>query len=625
MSILVADIETDGFIRNVTTLWTLGIKDLETGKSVAYSDHSNKYRPVKEGIARLAKAKRVIFHNGLDYDVPVLQHLGYDVSHENVYDTLVAARLHNPSREGGHSLKVLGEWFVARKMLPKGKGEFKDFSQFSDEMVEYMLDDLEVTECAYNFYEPLIRDWGEAVQLEHDVAWIISCQQRNGFVFDLEHAQRLHAQLLGEQFAIKDRLQEVFPPIWAKKIEVTPKKDRRVRHSEWTVQRPITKRGVTAIVDVPVLTQFVEGAPYTHIYLQDFNPAARQQIATRLIRKYGWEPDEFTDSGQPKVDETALKGLNYEEAKAFVDFLVLNKKVGMLENWLGAEHQGRIYGQVNPCGAVTRRMTHFNPNVAQADSDPRMRKCFRARPGWKQVGCDAEGLELRMLGHYLAKHDEGRFAYAVVQGTKEDGTDAHTINQKLVGLFKRDAAKTFIYALIYGAGDWKLGHIIRLDAWEAGHQITTNEKTLGKKARKRILDGLGLKDLVDGVKKRAKKGFLKGLDGSRIRVRSEHAALNTLLQSGGAIVMKKALVLFHEEAVERWGLPDVQYGRRNSRPLWAYCANVHDEVQIECVPEIAEEIGKLFADCIRRAGEFYQLRCPLGGAYAVGDDWHDTH
>ncbi len=309
----------------------------------------------------------------------------------------------------------------------------------------------------------------------------------------------------------------------------------------------------------------------------------------------------------------------------------MTKRLGQIaegkEAWLKASKNGVIHGQVIIDGTVTGRMAHQRPNMAQvpAGYSPYGKECralFKPRPGWKLVGCDADGLELRCLGHRMAKWDNGEFARAVVLGRKEDGTDAHTINQRAVGLNSRDSAKTFIYALIYGAGDLKLGSVIVEDMTkdqrkELGKVTDRKLMTLGKAGRAKLMRRLpALDQFVEAVKAAARRGWLRGLDGRKLHIRAEHAAPNTLLQSDGAVLMKRALVLLDESLKGDGLVPGVDY---------EYVVNVHDEIQTECRPELAEKIGKAAAQAITDAGNFYGYRCPLAGSYSIGDSWADTH
>ena len=299
-------------------------------------------------------------------------------------------------------------------------------------------------------------------------------------------------------------------------------------------------------------------------------------------------------------NKTELK----EVATLIRDYLMLQKRVAQIESWIKATGEdGRVHGKVITNGAVTGRMTHSSPNMAQIPNagsiyGPECRECWTVEDGNVLVGCDASGLELRMLAHYMK--DEG-YVRTVTEGSSKDGTDVHTVNQRAAGLSTRDNAKTFIYAFLYGAGDGKIGSIVGGTAKD------------GARLKAKFLSQTpALAQLLGRVGKQAAKGWVPGLDGRRIWVRSEHAALNSLLQGAGAVVMKKALVLFDDKVIaNNWQIK--------------YVANVHDEAQIECPKDIAEEVGKAFRQSIIEAGEYFKLRCPLDGEYKIGRNWRETH
>jgi DNA polymerase I-like protein with 3'-5' exonuclease and polymerase domains len=266
------------------------------------------------------------------------------------------------------------------------------------------------------------------------------------------------------------------------------------------------------------------------------------------------------------------------------------------------------------------------------------RSLFMASTGMTLVGCDAEGLELRKLAHYMAKYDGGSYGDTVVNGVKEEGTDVHTVNQRLIKLNSRNSAKTWIYAYLYGAGLLKLGMVIYEDytaeqreAFNAKHEAgRTREKAiarLGAQARQRVEQGLpALGTLQERVKALAAKGYLKTIDGGLLKVRSAHSALNTLLQGGGAVVMKKALVILFDELLRTGWVPNLVTGElRRGDNRMGFVVNVHDEYQMECDDEVAEEIGQLGKDAIRDAGLAYNLRCPLAGSCDKGRNWAETH
>lgn len=347
----------------------------------------------------------------------------------------------------------------------------------------------------------------------------------------------------------------------------------------------------------------------TKLKIVEFNPASRDHITNRLIKRYGWNPTVFTDGGKPKVDEKVISNLTYPEVPAILDYLLVDKLLGMLSEgkqaWLKKEMNGRIYGSVNTGGAVTGRCTHSNPNLAQVPKvgKPFGKECrslFEPTKGMVLVGCDASGLELRCLAHYMARWDKGAYAKVILEG------DIHSVNQQAAGLPTRDNAKTFIYGFLYGAGDRKIGSIIKGTERE------------GKKLRAKFLRNLpALGNLVTEVKKTAKeRGWLRGLDGRRLHVRHMHAALNTLLQSAGALVMKMALVIA-DWLLQAEGLtPGVDY---------EFVLNIHDEMQAEVVPHKAEMVGEILASAIHAAGQFFNFRCPLAGEFKTGANWAETH
>lgn len=624
---LIFDCETDGFLEECTKVHCLNILDTDTGQELRFNDSdeefaSRKTGTVADGVRLLEQAPHTIAHNGIAFDDPALRKLvGYRPA-GFLEDTFVEARvlwtdikdkdLRNPKvpnkYAGRHSLQA---WGMRLGVL---KDEYDGgFEVFTEEMDDYCMQDCRATFALWKAIQKKQADhpWDECLALEYAVQWIISRQMQFGWLFDVEAAEKLTAELLGRKAELEAELQQAFPPFYVRDGKTfIPKRDNKAR-------------GYTA--DVPL----------SKVKLVDFNPGSRQLIANRLVKVWDWTPTEFTDKGQPKVDEKTLETLAHiPQAALLIDYLTTCKRLGQIAEgnnaWL--KHvgpDGRIRGAVNANGTVTGRMSHFAPNVAQADSYPPMRACWTVPRGKKLVGCDAEGIELRSLAHYQAPYDGGAFGLAVVEGNQDEGTDAHTLTQRAISFNKRKNAKTFRYALMYGAGDYKLGMITLDDMsdekkarfyvkYPAGQRRGAAVVRLGKKRRAALMEGIvGFGELVDGIKKAAKKrGWLKGLDGRRIHCRSQHAALNTLLQSAGAVIMKKALVLMDQDYQQRGWVPGEHY---------EFVGNIHDEVQIEADEEIADDIGHIAADAIRRAGEFYNFRVPLAGKYDVGTTWAETH
>ena len=541
------DIETN---LKHNTIWCCSTYNLDTKevKTWTSAQDFNKF---------IQQAKLIIAHNGISFDYPVLNRVWKtSIRLSQVRDTLVMSRLSSPSREGGHSLANLA------KLVNRTKKEYDDFEGgLTDEMIEYCQEDVTICGELYLYLTQELRGFSEqSIELEHKVQAIIAKQEKHGFKLDTVKAQCLLGQWKRKLSDIEEELQTIFPPI--------------------ITQRFSEKTGKQLKDDVEV-----------------FNPGSRQQIAKRLIEK-GWKPTKHTEKGAVIVDESVLDGVDIPEAKRIAEYLLIQKRVAQVESWLEfVSDERRVHGKVITNGAVTGRMTHHSPNMAQVPSSSspwghECRDCWTVDDGKVLVGADAASLELRMLAHYMK--DES-YAKEIVEG------DIHTKNQLAAGLETRAQAKTFIYALLYGAGPAKIGKIVGGSAKDGQELISTF-----------LRNTPALKSLREKVERLSEQGTLPGLDGRKLQVRSAHAALNTLLQSAGAIVMKQGLVLLSKK---------IQEQKLNAN----FVANVHDEWQIECSQDDADAVGKLAVSSIKEAGEVLGLRCPLDGEYKKGTTWAQTH
>ena len=503
-----------------------------------------------------------MFHNGVSFDAPVLKRLlNINIPLDKIRDTLILSQMTNPVREGGHSLDAWG------KSLGYKKIEFNDWSGYSDTMLKYCIRDVEITERVYNALIPELKRFSpRSIRLEHQVRAIVDQQERNGFALNVPAAMQLMARLSDESSKIKEQLQHKFPPI----IEV--------RISEKTGKR--LKDKVTV-----------------------FNPASRKQIAERLS-ELGWKPHAYTEKGQAIVSEDVLSKVDIPEAQMVARFLLLEKRVSQIKSWIEAVgDDGRVHGKVWTLGTITGRMTHTSPNMAQCPAvySPYGKEC---RDVWTTrtvtdsignsvlLGCDASSLELRMLAHYMNDKD---FTREVVDG------DVHTANQKAAGLPTRDNAKTFIYAFLYGAGAAKIGKIVDGTAKD------------GKKLIDKFLSNMpALKALRSKVDKLASRGYVLGIDGRVLQIRSAHAALNSLLQGAGAIVCKEWLKHIIIQATRR-------------KLDFKLVASIHDEYQFEVRKDHAEELGEVTKLAMKLTEQSLKVRCPLDSEYKVGKTWAETH
>lgn len=591
---LIFDIETDGFLEDCTKIHCLVIKDTKTGDVYQFqSDWGN----VKDGVEELLELSCfdiLVGHNIIKFDLPIIKKLypWFDVDQSKVLDTLVCTRLiysnlqeldaplvqqdKLPSKLwGSQSLEAWGY------RLMEYKGDYQGgWEVFTPEMLEYCIQDVEVT---HKLYEKILaKEYSQkALELEHEVAFICAKMERSGWPFNVEKAGALYAELAGKRDVILKQMQETFEP------EV--------------IERVSEKTGK------PLKPKVIE-----------FNPSSRKQIGDRLTRKYGWKPKEFTPNGQPKIDETVLKALDFPEAQLLAEYFTLEKRIGQLAEgdnaWLKLERAGKLHGAYNSNGAVTGRATHQTPNLAQVPSvrSPYGHECrslFGVLPGFTLVGCDLSGLELRCLAHFTFKWDGGTYGETVINGKQSDGTDIHTVNQRAAGLPTRDSAKTFIYAFLYGAGDEKIGSIVGGGSRE------------GRKLKEQFLKATpSLSQLRDAVGGASKRGYLIGLDGRHLHIRSEHASLNTLLQSAGALIAKQWLREIVKAAAERgWVWQEDWSGD------FVMCGWIHDEVQIAVREEYAEQFGQLVVECAAKAGEFFKFNIPVGAEYCLGKTWSDTH
>lgn len=574
---LVFDIEANGL--KPTEVHCIVAIDVDTNEQFVYrSDHGN-----LNGFSRLLDMDQceLIGHNVLGYDIPVLKRLmGITFEGHKITDTLVLSRLANPSRDGGHSLKNLGRFGSEQKT------HHEDWSVVSDEMVEYCVQDVVVNLAVYKrLLQELDGFSEESIELEHRVQTIVQRQVQNGWLLDQRNAYDLLAQLKERMMQVEEEVHARFRPKLKFVREIEPK---------------IKKDGTMSSVGLKFLgDRWTEvSGPFSRLELVEFNLGSRQQIA-EYLQDFGWKPTHFTDKGSAIVDEKVLSSVQgIPEAKLIAEYLLVQKRIAQVNSWLDAvEDDGRVHGYVNTNGAVTGRMTHNSPNMAQvpavySEYGKECRGCWVVKPGYKLVGCDASGLELRMLAHYMNDPD---YTNEVLNG------DIHTANQLAAGLDTRDQAKTFIYAFLYGAGDAKIGTIV---GGTAPHGRRLKDKFLSNTP--------ALGELRDRVSQAAARGYLLGLDGRKVYVRSEHAALNTLLQSAGAIVMKKALCTLDHYA-KLWELD------------YEFVGNIHDEFQIEVKAEHADKLGYLAVSSIQSAGVELGLRCKLDGEYKVGDSWAETH
>lgn len=688
---LISDIETNGLLEDVSKFHCGVTTDFATGETI-------KYRPddfvsyIKALEAEAAKPDGlIVFHNGIKYDHPALDKLKraltgkrLNIPRKRIFDTLVASRLifaNIRDRDGAllRTGKLPGKLFGSHALKAWGyrlgvlKGTYGEqenaWAVFTEEMLDYCVQDVQVTTLLMEkiisdpFYFPEGNMAGiHAVRLEHQCAWTLAQMERNGFPFNEKAAEALFIELAGRRSDLLIQLIRTFGswyqakggteffkhPRTGKPLEKYP----RVKYPKvgqiWVGEGKKRRKDKR---------ETMEGAPYTPIEHITFNPASRQHLV-KVLKDAGWEPQEFTDNGAPKVDDEVLEDVKVADPKAqqaielVREYLMIQKRIGQLAEgdnaWMRlVGKDGFMHGSVNPNGAVTGRATHAFPNMGQVPSStapygPECRDLFgaiyaRHLPGWAdcvQVGIDASGLELRCLGHFGHPFDSGQYAETVLNG------DIHWVNGIAAGICpneprdkhndyheaRRAIAKTFIYAFLYGAGDAKVGGFVG------------GGKAEGKELKKAFLENTpaisGLRTALEesliaeqkwnaALKKfdiKWRRRFIKGLDGRKVHVRSPHAALNTLLQSAGALICKAWIVELERLLMEEHGLIHGWDGD------FAYMAWVHDEVQIAArTPEIAKVVQDAGQQAMRNVQELFAFRCQLDTEAKVGGTWKDCH
>ena len=547
----VVDIETDSL--NAKEIHCIVAKKYDTGETRQWvQGECGEFREWSKRIDTF------IMHNGISFDAPVLNRLtGSDIRLDQIRDTLIESQLYNPVRDGGHSLEAWG------KRLGSEKIEYNDYSHYTPEMLEYCKQDVNVTQKLGMALEKEGKDFSDrSYNLERQVRSIVDKQQENGFAFDIMGAMILEANLSDELYKLEEKAHDMFPA----KVE----------------KRVSEKTGK------PLKDKVIE-----------FNIASRIHIAERL-EEMGVKFTEHTETGRAVINESVLDKIDLPEAQMFSRYFLLQKRTGLLKSWIQeCSDQDRVHGRVLTLKTITGRMAHHKPNMAQVPAvySPYGKECRElwtiSNPDTHQlVGTDASGLELRCLAHYMG--DE-KFTNEVLTG------DVHTANQKAAGLQTRDQAKTFIYAFLYGAGPGKIGTVVG-GSWAEGEELIAkflkNMPSLNR-LRKTVADA-------------ARSGRITGLDGRKLHIRHEHAALNTLLQGAGAIVCKQWLV-------------------EMDRMIWEHgldaklVASVHDEYQFEVAKPDINSFTKITKEAMKVTQNILNFKCDLDCDYKVGNNWAETH
>ena len=598
---LVFDLESDGLYDQVTKIFCIVIYDINKQQTFTYGPDS-----INNALEHLATAKCLIGHNILFFDIAVIRKLYpfYTFAAARIIDTLITTRLIWPKEKlydmdteqytqvppklrGSASLKAWGY------RLSDYKISFKDFKEYSEEMLAYCIQDVNVTTQLFKHTQKQTCSEA-ALKLEHDFALAIEKQIRSGFPFDVDACLDLVDDLRTKQATLEAHLKELFPP---KKIE--------------TVFVPKVNNASRG---------YVKGQPFTKVMHEEFNPGSRQQIVDRLRTKYGWVPEKSTEKGNPSIDDDVLNALPYPEAKPLAEYMLIKKRLGQIADgnnaWLKLvnDETGCMHGDVVTNGCITGRCAHRNPNMGQvpagySEYGKECRGLFHAPDGWTLIGVDAKALELRCLAGYLAYWDGGEYARVVT----DESIDIHVFNQEMFGVATRDIAKRLLYGLLYGCGALKAGTIV--DPNEKDESVL---RELGSTAINSFMKGIpALKELKDRIAHNiAKREYLIGLDGRPLFCRSDFKGLNVLLQSSGALIMKQVVIELHNK------MYDLGYVYGHD---WQQHGFIHDEIQVSCPPVMVDTLTSVALEAFPASQQFFDFQCPIHGDAHVGYSWDQTH
>lgn len=586
MKRIVFDIETNGLDPDV--IHCLICEDLDTDEIKSFTADN-----MEDGLQLLAQADEIIGHNIISYDIPSLQKVYSSFvlpDTVRVTDTLTLSRLIHadlsnedyetnwshadaeilPKRMyGSHSLKAWG----LRIGLHKGDYD-GGWETFNEDMWYYCVQDVKVTKALYHKLDP--DNYSQpAVELAHTLATLCDRIGKFGWTFDVKKANELYAVLAARRSEIEGELHDLFDP-WEIHEEFIPKRDNKT-------------------------LGYKAGIPFDKVKVVQFNPNSRRHIERCLTHKYGWKPKLTTAQGHAQIDETVLSTLDYPEAQKLAEFFMIQKRIGQLaegnQAWLRLQRNGKLHHSIISQGTVTHRASHRNCNLAQVPATrlpygKQCRELFTVQPGYKLLGADLSGIELRCLAHYM---ENNAYTRELLEG------DIHTVNQRAAGLETRDQSKRFIYAYLYGAGAAKIGEVVG-GGFKEGRQLLDrfNER----------MPAVGR--LRKAVESAAERGYLLGLDGRHIKIRSPHKALNSLLQGAGATIAATWLIETQKQLIEA----DLDAN---------IMAWVHDEIQIQVRERDADHVGDIVRRSAEAAGEAWDFCLPVAAEWQLGDSWADTH
>ena len=674
---LLYDVETNGLLPTMDRIHCLVMQDVDTDEMFIFRNNADG-NDIADGITMLEEASMLIGHNIIGFDNKAVRKVypHFETDGIEMRDTLVLVRLlpidfkqldmaANKRGElpgmfiGKHSLDSWGyrlgkrKGDYAKEMLAEGLDPWGAWNQ---PMEDYCVNDVLVNRLLWDMIQkhtvPV-----DAVDMEQATQEVVTYMEHTGFPFKKAEAETLAQKLQSTMDAtvaqlVASRCGKFVPekkiavaPLWNDAKGIQQGKAYPAPRAEFGED---TSRKWWAEVTVPKKTMKsknpakrgdrTEGAAYCKMKWKEFNPTSRQQVTDMLIDEYDWKPSDWTKTGMPSIDDTVLRGLSdtIPICNDLADVFFLQKLLGYISNgaeaWLKKFNNdtGRVHSYINIGGTVTGRCSHHGPNLGQVpsvhlDKDEHPILGMAGRYGyecrslfytpseidgvpWKQVGVDLSGIEFRCLAEVMSKFDGGELIDVI-----KSGQDVHAYNMSKTGITSRNIIKRGLYGLLYGAGDPKLGATV------APESDPSEWPEIGRRFRAQLMDGLpALRNVIEETQEEAESGFITGLDGRLLPCRSPHSALNTRLQSAGALIAKRWAVFTEDMAMDA-GLDHGWHGD------FAMLAFVHDEIQTAVKEACSKEFADICVAAARESGESFGLNCPIDAEYKIGHNWAECH
>ena len=614
MSKYIFDIEADGLLPTISKIWMVVFKKAGADDFTVFTDDDPSYPSLEDMPDWIEQnVTTLIAHNGVRYDIPALKKvLGYEVPKSiKIVDTLIVSRMNNyPNKRLNrkHSLSAWGEF------LKQPKTDFHDFSEYSTEMLEYCKQDCVVNEEVYKYVMHEAKTWidkypkyAQALRMEHEMAYYVSEQTMNGWLFDFVKCANLITEITNKMKEMEDAIEPHLGDI-ERLIDKEPKKPQYKKNGEYTA---VSARVISEYLGKPVspedaLKAEPPMAAGTEFQRKQIIPAGmgQQDSVKTYLEKLGivwtewnWKRigNDFIKTG-PKLNDKDIKAIGHPHADMIADYYTLRSRRSILQGWMEQhDGDGRLRGDVMDLGTATGRHSHkviANIPNGNAVYGKEIRELFVCPNDKIIISADGASYQIRLLAHYLK--DEG-YTDTVLNG------DAHQRHADIAGV-DRKTAKPLFFAIIFGAGAGKCAAIIKGDQKE------------GKLIRDKLISGIpNFEALIEKAQNAAKlNGWIPGLDGRKVYSEEPYKAVNYLIQSAEAILMKNTIVTINKGFEE---------AKIDAKQLLMY----HDECSWEIKPEDAEKATEIIKLGFAEAPKQFGVNIMEAGDIKVGKDYFEVH